>query len=216
MSAGHPSYVGLRTDLLELAPSEYVSVLDVGCAEGRNGAFLKEKRPAARATGIELDRAMAAVAAEKLDEVLVGDAREKLGELSARRERFDLVLLGDVLEHLVDPWGALGIVRTLCPAGQVLVSLPNVAHFTTLLTLGLRGYFPYRDRGIHDRTHLRFFGRANLPELFGGAGFALDELRLRYRVTERPSRLNRMTEPVIARLPLLRRPFEYQFLCRLV
>jgi 2-polyprenyl-3-methyl-5-hydroxy-6-metoxy-1,4-benzoquinol methylase len=212
---GHPSYIRLRRDLLGLVDGDYSRVLDVGCAEGENGAYLKAQRPGAVAVGIELDATMAQMAAQRLDEVLVGDAAAKLSELSGRADRFDLVVLGDVLEHLVDPWNALRVVRNLCPSGHVLVSLPNVGHYTTILAVAVRGYWPYRDRGIHDRTHLRFFGRSNLPELFEDAGFQLEELRIRYRVREAPSFVNRLVEPVLSRLPIVRRPFAYQFLCRL-
>jgi 2-polyprenyl-3-methyl-5-hydroxy-6-metoxy-1,4-benzoquinol methylase len=214
--ARNPSYVARRDDLLALVDTDYTRVLDVGCAEGINGGELKRRKPGVSVVGIELDATMASVAATRIDEVLIGDAVQHLQALVERGDRFDVVLLGDILEHLVDPWLALRLTRTLCPHGRVLTSLPNISHYTTILNLAVRGYWPYRDRGIHDRTHLRFFGPRNLPELFEGAGFRVDELRVHYRVLERPSRLNRILEPYLSRLPLLRQPFAFQFLCRLV
>lgn len=212
----NPSYVGVRSDMLSLVPIVHVErALDVGCSSGATSAVLKRDRGAVHVTGIEYDPALADLAREQLDEVLLGDANEKLAELEERGERFDLVLCGDVLEHLVDPWIALRRIRALCPRGHVVVSLPNVAHVSTLGSL-LRGYWPYRDRGIHDRTHLRFFSRANLPELFEESGFR--ELRrvVHHRLIERPHSINERLEPVLARLPVLGRLTEYQYLCLLV
>jgi len=214
--ASNPAYTTQRDDLLSLA-SHATRALDVGCAEGANGRALKARFPDVTVTGIELDPAMAARARSVLDEVLEGDAVGALERLRERDARYDLVLLGDVLEHLADPWHALGLVRALCPpGGAVIVSLPNVAHWSTLWTLAVKQHWPYRSRGIHDRTHLRFFARKNLAELFEQAGFRLDTMRTRYRVTEHPSWINGPSEPVLARLVGLRRPFAYQFICRLV
>lgn len=212
----NPSYVGTRSDMLALVPEGFRGrALEIGCAAGATGASLKQARPGVEVTGIELDPELARQAAERLDRVVVGDALGQLQELERAGERFDLVLCGDVLEHLVDPWNALRSVRRLCPAGFVVVSLPNIAHISTVASLVLRSYWPYRDRGIHDRTHLRFFGRRNLPELFGAAGFEEVKRVTHHRMLERPHRVNELADPVLARLPFVSRLFEYQFVCLL-
>lgn len=85
---------------------------------------------------------------------------------------FDVVLLLDVLEHLVHPDRLLALVpRWLAPGGQVLISVPNVAHAAVRLAL-LQGSFPRTDVGLLDRTHLQFFDRAQLEALVSGAGLA--------------------------------------------
>jgi 2-polyprenyl-3-methyl-5-hydroxy-6-metoxy-1,4-benzoquinol methylase len=212
----NPSYVGTRTDMLALVPDIRLErVLEIGCAAGATGAALKATRPSLYVTGIELDVELAREAAARLDRVVIGDAQAMLDELAGENARFDLVLCGDVLEHLVDPWRALGTVRRICPNGWVVVSLPNIAHISTLGSLAVRSYWPYRDRGIHDRTHLRFFARNNLPELFAGSGFEEVRRVTHHRLIERPHRLNELADPVLRRLPLLSRLFEYQFVCLL-
>jgi 2-polyprenyl-3-methyl-5-hydroxy-6-metoxy-1,4-benzoquinol methylase len=213
--AENPSYVASRSDMLALVPDVTLgSALEIGCAAGATGARLKSERDGLSVMGIELDPELAERAKQRLDRVIVGDATSVLAALERERARFDLVLCGDVLEHLVDPWAALGVVRRLCPHGWVVVSLPNVAHVSTIASL-LRSYWPYRDRGIHDRTHLRFFARKNLPELFASAGF--EEIRrvTHHRLIERPHRINEIASPLLARVPLASRLFEYQFLCLL-
>lgn len=214
----NPSYLGAREDMLTRLPEEYMpqSVLEVGCAEGATGAKLKERFPECRVTGIELDKVSANRALERLDEVKQGDASLLLEELaqevtSGLRPAFDLVLCGDVLEHLTDPWAALRTIRKMC-SDYTIISLPNVAHISTLNALFFRGSFPYRERGIQDKTHLRFFGRNNLKELFSQAHFEEVSRFAHHRVIERPHRLNRRLTPLLRHLPFIGPLTEYQFI----
>jgi SAM-dependent methyltransferase len=122
----------------------------------------------------------------------VGDVETM--ELPLEPASFDVVLCGDVLEHLRDPWDALAFLATLLrPGGTAVVSVPNVAHWTGRRAL-LRGRFPYAAHGLFDRTHLRFFTRASARELVEGAGLRV----LRERFAPAPL-------PLQARLPALRR-----------
>jgi len=92
-----------------------------------------------------------------------------------RKVPFDSVLLLDVLEHLRDPEGLLALCRTvLMPSGSVIVSVPNVANLIVRLSL-LVGRFDYADRGILDRTHLRFFTRKSARRLLQQAGFEITD-----------------------------------------
>ncbi len=195
------SYTLVREDLLSLIPDKDLSeVLDVGCANGATGRVLKQRFPGSRVTGIELDPLLAEEARTCLDRVLLADALQGLEILSTESRTFDLVLCGDVLEHLPDPWAALRLIRGLT-RGCVIVSLPNVAHYSTIWSLFAGKRWPYRDRGIHDRTHLRFFGAANLPELFGGAGFEEVTRRQNHRLIEASHPLNEKLASVLAVLP---------------
>ena len=208
----NPSYVGPRRDVMALVPAETRRLLDVGCSNGTLGAALKE-RDGARVTGIELDPAMAGQARTVLDTVHVGSVEddtlfERLGD-----ERYGCIVFADLLEHLVDPWKALGrFVERLEPDGVVVASLPNIRHYTTIRTLLFSGYWPYRDRGLHDRTHLRFFTLRNVRELFASAGLEVQALDRNYRLIERPHRLNRLA-PAFA-LPGLRELIAFQYLVR--
>jgi 2-polyprenyl-3-methyl-5-hydroxy-6-metoxy-1,4-benzoquinol methylase len=192
MGEFHPSYIGPRPDVLELVPRDARDVLDVGCSAGALGEGIKA-RNGARVTGIEADPLMAEEARRKIDRVIVGDVEAldlaaELGEV-----RFDCIVLADVLEHLRDPWRVLrDLVARLETGGSVVASLPNVRHHSTLRTLALRGYWPYRDRGIHDTTHMRFFALRNVRELFAQAGLHIETLRRNYRLIEAPHGINRL------------------------
>lgn len=86
---------------------------------------------------------------------------------------FDVVVCADVLEHLPEPHLLLGLISTwLRPRGVVLVSLPNVANVSVRLSL-LSGNFRYAERGILDRTHLRFYTLETARELLTSAGFRI-------------------------------------------
>jgi 2-polyprenyl-3-methyl-5-hydroxy-6-metoxy-1,4-benzoquinol methylase len=145
--------------------------LDVGAADG----FLAERLTAQgwSVTALERDPELAARARGRCKEVVVADLESAPPLLHGP---FDAIVYGDVLEHLSDPRAALrALDRTLAPGGTVIVSVPNVAHLWMRLSL-LIGRFDYADRGILDRTHLRFFTRRTLLALLREAGLTVGEL----------------------------------------
>lgn len=191
-SSFNPAYVGARIDLLALVDTPPSTVLDVGCATGASGELLRD-RHGSRVTGIELDPRMAEVARQRLFAVHVADLNQSSISEVVGSERYDLILLGDVLEHLIDPWGTLAQAqRLLSPGGRIIASLPNVAHYSTIVSLMFFRRWPYRDRGIHDRTHLRFFTRKNLVDLYAGAGLSIAREHRKLRLLEAPSPINAM------------------------
>jgi predicted TPR repeat methyltransferase len=157
--------------LLERAASrgEGISLLDLGCGTGE---FARRVRPRCRyLCGIEADAAAARGTEGVLDDLYVGDLREGLSRSWAYP--FDVIVAGDILEHLPRPEELMGPIRSLlAPGGRLLVSLPNVANVTVRLAL-LAGRFDYADRGILDRTHLRFFTRSSARDLLAASGFRI-------------------------------------------
>ena len=150
-------------------------VLDVGCAGGDLGRVLKAR--GCRVAGVEIDEAAAEAAAEVVDEVLIGDVDELdlVGHFG--KESFDVVVFGDVLEHVADPVATLRKVRPLLTeTGSIVASIPNVAHGAVRLAL-LKGRFEYRPLGLLDATHLRFFTRGSVYETFREAGLVPVDVR---------------------------------------
>jgi methionine biosynthesis protein MetW len=185
-------------------------VLDIGCATGSLGASLKQ-RGNITVVGIEVNGAMAEVAAERLDRVIVGDIEKIQLEEHFRPNQFDCIIFADVLEHLVDPWTVLHkAVPFLETGGIVVASIPNIRHFQTFLTLYVKGHWPYREYGIHDRTHLRFFTLRTIHELFSQAGLEITQVVRKYRLTERSHPSNRFSK--YFSLYLFRNLFTYQYL----
>jgi SAM-dependent methyltransferase len=143
----------------------------VGAADG----FLAEllTRQGWQVTALERDPAQAAKARGRCHEVIVADLDSAILHLEGV---FDAIVYGDVLEHLSDPLPVLvALNRSLAAGGRVIVSVPNVAHLWVRLSL-LLGRWDYGDRGILDRTHLRFFTRRSFVRFLGDAGLDLEEL----------------------------------------
>ena len=192
-----PDYFArVRDDIFSLVPkSPGLRVLDVGCGEGVLGRRLKNLGQ--RVHGVELSPAAAALAAEVLDDVIVGDA-EKIG-LNFAEEFFDTIILGDVLEHFYDPWGFMARMRRLLkPQGRIIASIPNLQYFPIVLNL-LCGKFEYRQHGVLDISHIRFFTAREVEKMFKGAGFRITNTPAVY-----PYRhpLTRKTAAVIDRFTL--------------
>jgi O-antigen biosynthesis protein len=149
-------------------------VLDVGISTGYVAEVLAKR--GCRVTGIELDPEAARQAEEHCERVVVGDVEtldvyEKLGG-----ERFDVIVFGDVLEHLRDPLRTIERLKPLLhPEGYVVASIPNVAHGSVRLAL-MQGRFQYQPLGLLDNTHLRFFTRESMQQLFSDAGFEIVKL----------------------------------------
>jgi Methyltransferase domain/Glycosyl transferases group 1 len=118
----------------------------------------------------------AARARGRLDEVFEGDV-ERL-ELPFEDAAFDCVVCGDVLEHLRDPERFLQRTRSwLAKDGRIVASLPNVRHHSVVSAL-LEGNWSYEPAGLLDETHLRFFTRRDMFDLFEQAGFEVAELQI--------------------------------------
>lgn len=146
--------------------------LDVGCSSG----YLSERLAAAGYAVVGLEYAAgAARGAERFcEQVLVGDVETM--ELPFEQASFDLVMCGDVIEHLRDPGAALARLRPLLrPGGRLVLSTPNVANWALRLSL-LFGRFRYSDRGLLDRTHTHLFTRATLVECLEAAGYRVEQL----------------------------------------
>ncbi len=148
------------------------AALDLGCASGGLLALLRPQ--AGHLAGLELSQTAARAAAQVGDEVVQG-ALEDPG-LPFAPGAFDLVVIADVLEHLADPAAALARAAGWCrPGGAILVSVPNVAHWSARLALA-RGRWPQEESGTFDSSHLRWFTRASLGELLRRAGLRDVEL----------------------------------------
>ena len=145
-------------------------VLDVGCAVGYIGEFLRRNPPNRWLAGIELDERAAAQARPHYDQLIVGSIEDE-AVWDRLEQNVDAMIFGDVLEHTADPVRVLRLAQShLKDKGIVIVSMPNIAHFKIRLRL-LIGRFEYEEWGIMDRTHLRFFTLATARKMLGASGF---------------------------------------------
>ena len=185
----NPEYYIEREEIARLVPAEARSILDVGCGSGSTGALLKASRTDCRVSGIELDERAARIAQEVLDDVIVGDVQTM--EIPFPHQSFDCLILADILEHTVDPVTVLKkVAQFLSPEGTLVVSLPNIRHYSAIQRLISRGW-KYEDSGVFDRTHLRFFSLASMKELIEAAGFRIEHVEPKI-VTGRKMRFLKM------------------------
>ena len=170
-------YDRARHDLLKLLPRAHFieTALDVGCGDGATGEILKIKYGVKVVVGIEANKEHAKKAETKIDKVIANNA-EDAHALPFHSNQFDLIVMADILEHFVDPWNTLARYRDfLKPNGVLLASIPNIQHWRTVMNL-LRGEWQYTNWGTLDRTHLRFFTKSSIKDLFNQSGFEISRI----------------------------------------
>jgi 2-polyprenyl-3-methyl-5-hydroxy-6-metoxy-1,4-benzoquinol methylase len=146
-------------------------VLDVGCSSGYLARRLIER--GSSVVGIEVDEQAAEEARDVCEQVFVGDVETM--ELPFEDASFDVVLCGDVIEHLRQPDAFLTRIRPLIrPGGRLVLTTPNVANWSIRLAL-LFGRWRYTRRGILDRTHTHLFTRRTLIETLHETGYRIVE-----------------------------------------
>ena len=164
-----------RPEMLAFVPPAARTVLDVGCGPGGFGQSLRNDDASGELWAVEVDEEVAAGAARFYDRLLVGAFPDAL---AGAGKTFDCVVFNDVLEHTVDPWAVLrSTVPILAPGGVVVASIPNVRNVSVVLDLVIRGNWTYRDLGILDRTHLRFFTSRSIRALFADSGFGVETIK---------------------------------------
>jgi SAM-dependent methyltransferase len=155
-------------------------VLELGCATGRVTRYLTEQL-GCRVTGVEFDPQAAELARPFCRRFIVGDLASDV-TLRQAAGAYDVILAGDVLEHLREPARVMAVLRnSLKPGGTWVISVPNIAHWSVRKEL-LRGRFDFTDTGVMDRTHLRWFTVKTLSEMIEGAGYAVQRMDAVYTV----------------------------------
>jgi len=157
-------YMHVREELVSVIPVGIHCVLEVGCAEGKTGKRLKDDGKARKVVGIELHPDIALKAQKNLDYVIQGNIENI--EILEPYGKYNFILAGDVLEHLVDPWSVLRkLKKALAQNGKIIFSVPNIRNWTVLFPLLFTGKWEYEKFGIMDSTHLRFFTKKTSIQL---------------------------------------------------
>lgn len=163
-----------RTELERFLPKGLGQALELGCAEGKTGRWLKDIGVASRVVGIEGFPAAAEAARARLDEVYCADLNTFLLPSGCV---FDLLLAADVIEHLIEPAKVLErFIANVKPGGLVVTSTPNVRYWRVLFDLGVRGEWAYGSNVILDPTHLRFFTQSSITQLHESLGLRVQQV----------------------------------------
>lgn len=150
--------------------------MEVGCGRGNFASHIRARCPKARLFGLEYEPQEAKLAEEHYEKVWCGDIYEL--ESWSIAERFDLIIFNDVLEHLHDPWLCLKLIKTiLSENAAVVASIPNMRFWPILSDLVWNADWRYREAGVMDATHLRFFTRQSMQRMFTQSGYAIEQTK---------------------------------------
>jgi SAM-dependent methyltransferase len=168
-----PAHEHHNPELLQLMPERSRRVVEVGCSSGALAREYKKVNPGCHYIGIEVVSAYVPLARRHCDEVHELDI-ERVDDAFLRDSLAgDCWVFGDTLEHLNDPWSLLARIRRIMPAdGSIVACIPNAQHWSVQARL-VCGEFRYEESGLLDRSHLRWFTRITITEMFSQAGFTI-------------------------------------------
>jgi SAM-dependent methyltransferase len=167
-------YKSNREEMLSFIPPNPTRLIDVGCGEGFFGEAVKTRYPGCETWGVEPVAAAAKMAATRNDRV-INASLDCVDALPGAY--FDVVTMKDVLEHVPWPEPALASARRILkPDGKLVLSLPNVQFLLNVLDLVKHNDWEYKDCGILDRTHFRFYTTKSATRLLERNGFQVEKI----------------------------------------
>jgi len=165
-----------RKVLLDLIPDKLKNgnLLEIGAGAGNTLVYAKKHSYAASVYGIELCQVDNSFQnSNEIDNFIIGNIEEM--DLPYEDSFFDVIICADVLEHLVNPYDIVKkMKRYLKDDGVFIASIPNIREISVMRDIFFKGNFKYADSGILDSTHLRFFCKKNMVNLFESNGYNID------------------------------------------
>lgn len=159
-----------NADVLSLVIGQNIRVLDVGCGGGDNARILSQK--GYKIDGITISKIELECAAPFLESGYLFNLELGLPS-ELQKDAYDYVICSHVLEHICYPEKLINdIKRVLKPDGFLIVALPNIMHYKSRWQI-LKGNFNYKDSGIWDYTHFRWYTYKTGKELLEQYGFQI-------------------------------------------
>lgn len=191
----------IRHDLLDLVESSPKRVLSLGCGTCATESRLQQG--GAEVWGLDVSAEAVEAARARVSRAMVADVEtDPLTELEPGS--FDLVLCGDVLEHLRFTEHALGRIHGwLAADGRLIAAVPNATHHSVVRTLALRRDWKYEDGGLFDRGHYRLFTKKSLLRLLGQHGFEVEQIEGHRLMTPKVRIMHLLLRPLFWLLPFL-------------
>ena len=163
----------MRPEMVQFLPDEYSKILEIGCNVGN---FRQYVNKSCEYWGVEpFDKAVE-IAKTRLDKVLVGFYNEV--EYQIPDNYFDLIIANDVIEHIEQPWDFLqSLKKKMTKNASLVLSIPNVRYYGNLKELLHEKDWRYKEEGILDITHLRFFTEKSIIRLLNENGFDIEKMQ---------------------------------------
>jgi len=176
-----PAHENANMTVLELLPSNSMRVMEIGCGSGALAREFKVINPACHYVGLDVVEDYLSMAERHCDETILADIEKQDKSFFEKYKDRDCWIFADSLEHLIDPWLLLRKVREVMPVhGYLVACIPNAQNWSLVGNLAI-GNFRYQDSGLLDKTHLRWFTRQTMFELFEGAGFTVESVTSRIK-----------------------------------
>lgn len=164
-------YGNTRPEVVAFIPKDIKTILDIGCGEGN---FLKSVKDltGAETWGVELVTGVVDRENNNINNVLIGNIEDVINQIPD--SYFDCITFNDVLEHLIDPTKILTDIKPkLKDSGLIIASIPNVRFIDNLFELVVKKDWEYKNEGILDFTHIRFFTQSSMRRMFKNAGYII-------------------------------------------
>lgn len=183
-------HASCRREMLKFITNNPETVLEIGCREGLFIKVLKENYEITDSWGVEPDETVTEKAKKNIDNIIC-DFFTK--DTNIPDNYFDLIVFNDVLEHIYDPWEMLIMTKSLLKKnGIVIASIPNINNKRLLKKLILNDNFEYKEAGILDITHIRFFTKKTIQKLFIDTGYEIIKMddiktrkkRIKYKILD--------------------------------
>ncbi|MGB0891254.1 MAG: class I SAM-dependent methyltransferase [Flavobacteriaceae bacterium] len=167
-------YKHIRTDVVSLiSKKQDCKILEIGAGLGATLSHLKTTGIAKEVVGLDISVDKDLIDTNTIDNFIIGNVEEL--NLEQYNNYFDVIILADVLEHLINPKEVLEkVANYLNKGGEILISIPNFRHKSAIYKVFFKGNFSYEESGLFDYTHLRFFCKKNIKELVLNSGLNID------------------------------------------
>jgi hypothetical protein len=170
-----PIHDNFNPDLLGIIPKDLKRIIEVGSSSGALARAYRNINPTCEYIGIEIDQSYAEISKRFCTEAICGNIENLEDEVFIKLFPSDCWIFGDALEHLYDPWAVLSRIRKyISKTSQIVACIPNAQHWSLQASLNC-GQFRYQDQGLMDRTHIRWFTRTTIIELFESTGYKIIE-----------------------------------------
>ena len=181
-----------RHEMLKLLPKTSKRVLEVGCGQGTFASQIKAYNNA-EVWGIEYMPKEGEVAKSVMDNVFIGAVENYISQLPD--DYFDIIFFNDVLEHLSYPDDVLRDLKPkLIKNGLVISSIPNMRYFRSFIKLVINGDWDYKDHGVMDKTHLRWFTKKSIRKMYENLGYEI--------ISHRGINPSKSLKPLLYNIPL--------------